>query len=696
MKRIILLLIITIVLLSGCSSNKLRPVDKLKYPPLNDVKIPDVQTATLSNGMKVYFLVDNKIPIINIDAQAHSGSITDPADKIGLAELASNSISFSSKKYSAEELKDILNDNGISLYSYTTSRHSKVEMNYLSEDTDLAMNIFADILTNPTFDADEFETLKTRTLSSIYRRNDDITSLTFREFRKIIYGQDYPLVNQEEIYSINNITLEDVQAFYSEYYYPKNITLTVSGDFDIAEMTRLLEYHFATWSSPLEYKNITIPEPNPNIKSKVFVINKPDASQTWVMIGHISNLLIKDEDYPAMELLNTIIGGGFNSRVFKSVRVEKGYSYSPSAFLYASFADPGAFYLTAPTATENTLKVAQALVEEVRIITQEKVTKEELEYAKDSYFNSFVFKYEKPEYTLSAIKNCDYFGYDRNISNIIKDKIEDVTVDDIFRVAKKYLKPDELVYLFVGNKDEFIDDVASIGKVEEIDISIKESLKGEVLDYAKGKEIFFKFLNKAKSKKQITSLSTSSVITSATPMGDLKMDKTTHIIFPDKISDSINSPMGKVATIISNGEGVQMVPGRNVPLDQSQLTSIIDQINFSYFGWLNDVSKLKIGYLQDELIDEVEYQVLNLEFKEKNMKLWINKETNLPAFSIENMESAQGMLRVKSSFEDYQPNGLVICPMKVVTTLIDGTPINTMTYKEIKFNSEIPAEKFDF
>ena len=296
----------------------------------------------------------------------------------------------------------------------------------------------------------------------------------------------------------------------------------------------------------------------------------------------------------------------------------------------------------------------------------------------------------------SAIKNCDYFGYDRNISNIIKDKIEDVTVDDIFRVAKKYLKPDELVYLFVGNKDEFIDDVASIGKVEEIDISIKESLKGEVLDYAKGKEIFFKFLNKAKSKKQITSLSTSSVITSATPMGDLKMDKTTHIIFPDKISDSINSPMGKVATIISNGEGVQMVPGRNVPLDQSQLTSIIDQINFSYFGWLNDVSKLKIGYLQDELIDEVEYQVLNLEFKEKNMKLWINKETNLPAFSIENMESAQGMLRVKSSFEDYQPNGLVICPMKVVTTLIDGTPINTMTYKEIKFNSEIPAEKFDF
>ncbi len=696
MKKIIILLIIAVIFLAGCSSNKLRTIDKLKYPPLNEIKVPNVVTHTLSNGMQVYFLVDNKLPIVRVEAQAHCGSVTDPIDKIGLASLASESISLSSKEYSADELKEILNNNAISLSSSASSRHSSVAINYLTEDNDLALNIFADILQNPTFDEEEFETQKTRTVSGIYRRNDEASSIAFREFQKIIFGKDYPLNYQEEIYTVNSITREDVQKFYSENFYPKNIKLTIHGDFDIDEMKQLLEYHFATWHSPLDYRKISIPEAKTDSDTNVFVVDKQDASQTWVLIGHRSNLLLNDDDYAPMVLLNEILGGGFNSRVYKSVRVEKGYSYSPAAFLSVSFATPGALYLLAPTATEHTLKAAQALVEEVRIITKDKVTQEELDFAKDSYFNSYVFKYEKPEYTLYSIKNYDYYGYDRNFSNILKKKIEKVTVDDIYRVAQKYLKPDELIYLFVGNKDEFIDDVTPLGKVEVLDVSIKETREGEVLDYAKGKEVFFKFLNTVKSKKLINSISTLSTITSSTPMGDLNMDKTTHIIFPDKISDSINSPMGNISTIINNGKGVQVVPGRNMPLEDTQLTAIIDQIQFSYFGWLNDPSKLSIGYLQDEIIDDKEYQVVKIEYKDSSMKLWFNKATHLPDFSIENMESPQGMLQVKSSFSNYELQESVLCPMKIEINLVDGTPINTTIYKSIKFNAEISEDNFDF
>lgn len=696
MKKIILLLVLAVILLAGCSSNNARPVDKLKFPPLNEIKVPEVVTHTLSNGMKVYFLVDNRLPIIRVEAEAHSGTITDPKDKIGLAELASSSISTSSKEYQADDLKEILNDNAISLGSYASSRHSIVYMSALVEDKDLALSIFSDVLRNPTFDEEEFETEKTRTISNIYRRNDEASAIAFREFQKIIFGQDYPRNYQQEIYTVNNISRDDVERFYQEYFYPKNITLTVHGDFDIEAMKAELELYFSTWYSPQEYKNITLPEPKTDSDTNVYIVDKKDASQTWVLIGHRSNLLFSDDDYPAMQLLNEILGGGFTSRVYKSVRVKKGLSYSPAAFLSATFNAPGALYLLAPTATENTLEAAQTLVEEVRIITQEKVTKEELQFAKDSYFNSYVFKYEKPEYTLNAIKNYDYYGYDRDFANILKEKIEDVTIDDIYRVAQKYLKPDELIYLFVGNKDDFVEDVSTLGKVEVIDISIKESKDGEILDYAKGKEIFSKFLNQVKSKKEIKSLSSKSTITQSTPMGDMNLDKTTHILFPNKVLDKIASPMGEISTTINIDKGIQSMPGRNMPLPQENLTAILDQIHFSYFGWLNDPSKLSIGYLQDEIVEEVEYQILKLEYKDSSMKVWINKANGLPAFTVEAMETQNGVMKVKSTFSNYQLNDSVLCPMDIDTKLIDGTPINTTSYKSIKFNVDFDDTTFNF
>lgn len=696
MKKIVLLLVLTVILLAGCSSNKARPVDKLKFPPLNEIKVPEVVTHTLSNGMKVYFLVDNRLPIIRMEAQAHSGTVTDPKDKIGLAELASSSLTSSSQKYSAQELKEILNDNAISLGSYASTRHSIVSMSALVEDKDLAFTIFSDVLKNPTFDEEEFETEKTRTISNIYRRNDEASSIAFREFQKVIFGQDYPRNYQKEIYTVENITRDDVQRFYSEYFYPKNMTLTIHGDFDIEEVKSELEFYFSTWYSPLEYKEITLPEPKTDSDTNVYIVDKKDASQTWVLIGHRSNLLYSDDDYPAMQLLNEILGGGFTSRVYKSVRVKKGLSYSPAAFLSASFNSPGALYLLAPTATENTLEAAQTLVEEVRIITQEKVSKEELQFAKDSYFNSFVFKYERPEYTLNAIKNYDYFGYDRDFANILKEKIEDVTIDDIYQVAKKYLKPEELIYLFVGNKDEFIEDVSTLGDVEVIDISLKETKSGDILDYAKGKEIFSKFLNQVKSKKEITSLSSKSTITQSTPMGDMSLDKTTHIVFPNKLLDKIESPMGEISTTVNIDKGIQSMPGRNMELPQENLTAILDQIHLSYFGWLHDPSKLSIGYLQDEIIDDVEYQILKLEYKDSSMKLWINKENSLPGFSVETMDSPSGAMKVKSTFSDYKLNDSVLCPMHIETTLIDGTPINSTSFKSIKFNVEFSDDTFEY
>lgn len=696
MKKLIIILFVATLLIAGCSSNKLRTIDKIKYPPLNEVKIPDVVTHTLSNGMKVYFLVDNKLPLVQIQAQAHCGTITDPLDKVGLASLASNCLSSSTAKYGAEELREILTDNAIGLNSYATSRHSSLSMDYLTEDEELAFDIFTDVLRNPTFDESEFETTKTRKISQIYRRNDEASSIAFREFQKIIFGENYPQLKQEEIYTLNAITLDDVRNFYAENYYPKNITLTIHGKFDLEHMKNLLENKFATWGSPLEYKKIARVKPVPENGAKVYIVDKQDASQTWVLIGHKSELLLKDDDYPAMVLLNEILGGGFNSRVYKSVRAEKGLSYSPGAFLSVSYDSAGALYLMAPTATQHTYTAAKALVDELTLITQEKVTKEELAFAKDTYFNSLVFRYESPESSLYSIRNYDYYGYDRNFPNILKDKIAKVTINDVYRVAQKYLKPDELIYLFVGNKNEFADNIASLGNAKIIELAINETPEGDIVDPVKGKEIFSKFLNTVKSKKLITSLSTTSIITSATPMGDLDMNKATNIIFPDKISDSIESPMGNISVKINGSKGIQAMPGNSMDLPGEHISAIINQTMFSYFGWLYDPASIQVGYLQDDVVGEIAYKVLKLEHKGSTMKLWMNVKTNLPDFSIENLDTPQGAMKVKSEFKDYREFDSVMCPATINSVLTDGTPLNKTVFKTIQFNKEISPEEFEF
>ncbi len=699
MKKLSLLLLVFLTLLAGCATNSTSPkpkraIDNLKYPKLNKIEIPEVEVRTLSNGMKVYMLQDDKLPVVDISIAAESGSILDPEDKIGLASLASNMISVSSKKYPAEDLKVICEENAISVYGYGSFYESNQSISFLKEDKELALDIFSDLLLNPTFDKNEFEILKNREISSIYSRNDEASAIAFREFQKALFGEDYIPIRQKEIFTINNISVDDLRKFYNDYYYSNNMTIEVYGDFDMDDMMKSLEYRFASFVSDKPKQDNKI-EYNPVAKEKgVYVVDKKDATQSWVLIGHPSESRRDDDDYPALVLLNEILGGSFNSRIFQSVRTAKGLSYSPSGFLSTGWDRPGALYLLAPTATEKTILAADALVEELVKISKEKVTQEELDFAKEVYLNSWVFQFASRRSFLSKKLVYERYNIDDNYPNELKRKIEKVTVNDIYRVAKKYLKPDELIYVFVCNQDELPESLDKYGPVTELDITIKESLETQELDYKKGKEIFLGLMDDIKGKKLISNFVSKENDVANSMFGEIQAQVTSSVVFPAKVHLLTSSQQGTITIVINKDKGYQEFMGQVGPIPSEMIAPVLEQMKTSYFGILNNLDNVEVGYVEQTEIDGKLLHVLKVEFGSASEKWYVDSESNNVYFTESKQATQNGMVNVRNYFEDFKRFDNVLCPSKITSKLDDGTVLKTVQYESIKFNTEIDDSIF--
>src|SRR5205823_2507301 len=207
------------------------------------------------------------------------------------------------------------------------------------------------------------ELAKTQLRSAIARRNDDPHGIVEREFAETIYGRDNPYGWREEYEHVNRIQRQDLIDFYTRYFFPANIMLAVRGDFSTAEMKAKLEKLFADWTyqqPPVPGFPIVTAKPAPGI----YLAAKEDVTQTFFSMGHLGGVL-KDKDYPALEVMADVLGGGFTSRLFQRVRTRLGYAYSVSANWAANYDHPGTFEASGSTKSLSTAATFVAIKEEI-------------------------------------------------------------------------------------------------------------------------------------------------------------------------------------------------------------------------------------------------------------------------------------------------------------------------------------------
>lgn len=449
------------------------PKDTFDFPRLNKIETPNIKAVTLKNGLKLYLVEDRQYPTINMRALIHTGKVFEPGAKSGLASLTASVLrTGGTKKMTGDEIDKILETMAASVETYVAQDYGYVYVSMLKDTVDKVLPIFADILKEPVFSEDKIMLAKMQEKTSISRRNDEPFLVAFREFSKLIYGANSPYAFQTEYATVDAITREDLTAFHGKYFHPNNMLMAVWGDFDTGKMLKKVEQVFGSWkSAPLEIP--PLPEVNYEFDYTVNYVPKTDINQSFILIGHIGGLM-DNPDLPALNVMNSILS---TDRMFKKIRTDEGLSYAVWGSYGAGYKVPGFFSAGAQTKSESTVKAIKLMIEEMKRMTREDVTDEELKRAKDGYLNSYVFNFETKSQIMYRMMFYAYYGYPLDFSEGVKAGVENVTKADVLRVAQKYLKPDKVRILVVGNGDAFVEPLSVLGNVNVIDITIPASKK---------------------------------------------------------------------------------------------------------------------------------------------------------------------------------------------------------------------------
>jgi len=444
------------------------PRDKFVFSPLNPIKMPKVETVNLKNGLKLFLVEDHEYPTIDMRAMVHARSVFEPASKIGLASITGQVLrTGGTTSMTGDEIDKELETLAATVSTGIGRGSAYITVSVLKEDVDRALEILADILMNPAFQEDKIRLAKIQEKTAISRRNDEIMQIASREFEKLIYEKDSPYARHAEYATIEAITREDIVDFYKKYFYPNNTTMAVWGDFKHKDIVAKIKKTLGKWKAT-KVKIPPMPKIDYEYKYTVNFIDKPDVNQSNILIGHIGGLR-KNPDFPALSVMNSILSF---ERMFKKIRTDEGLAYAVWGRYEANYLVPGVFSSGAQTKSESTVYAIELMLKELKRITEEEVSDEELAKAKDQYLNSFVFNFDSRAKIVNRLMTYAFFGYPLDFMDRVKKGVEKVTKEDVLRVAKKYLRPDKVQILVVGKKEDFDKPLTALGEVNVIDIKI--------------------------------------------------------------------------------------------------------------------------------------------------------------------------------------------------------------------------------
>jgi zinc protease len=471
MRSALVLMCVAVLTGSLVAQESARAYKQLKYPKLADIQVPDVQRLTLPNGMQLFVLEDHELPLIRISSLIWTGSIYEPADKIGLADLTGTVMrTGGTTTKTGDQIDEQLEQIAASVETYIGDSSGGASMSVLKEDIDTGLAILADVLMHPAFRQDKIDLAKISARSAIARRNDNPGRIAMREYAKLIYGADSVYAREAEYATIDRITRDDLVAFHRKYFHPNHTMLAVWGDFQSPQMIAKIKGAFKDWPK-VEVELPPVPEVKYEYRPTVNAVRKDDMNQSIIRLGHLGTLM-SDPDYHALMVMNQILGGGFTSRLFKNVRSRQGLAYSVGGSYGADYDHPGMFSLSCQTKLQSTVHATEAILAEVKKMTLEEVTDEELALAKDSYLNSFVFNFASKGQIISRLMTYAYYGYPADFLQKTKENVEKVTKADVLRVAKAHLHPDQMQILVVGRPDDLDKPLSTLGEVKTIDITI--------------------------------------------------------------------------------------------------------------------------------------------------------------------------------------------------------------------------------
>jgi len=421
---------------------------KMGPPPA--LHLPAIQKRQLSNGVPVWVVELHKVPVVQVNLVILSGSGADPANKFGVASLATAMLEDGAGSRSALQIADAIDFLGADLTTSAATDSSAVRLHVPIARLGDALPVMADVSLRPTFPSDELDRLRQQRLTSLLQARDDPATIDSLAFSRVLYGPThrYGTAIAGTAATIAAMTPQDLRAFYASAFRPANAALLVVGDTTPDAVVPMLESSFGRWKAEAEARPVSLPAPPTRAAREIYLVDKPGAAQSQIRIGSVGAPR-STPDYFPLQVMNTILGGSFSSRLNLNLREKHGYTYGASSgFDMRSTAGP--FTAFAAVQTDKTADALKEFFNELNGILQP-VPADELDRAKNYAALRYPSAFETTGDISRRLEDAIVYHLPDDYFATYVQNIQAVTAADVQRVAKKYIQPSRVAVVIVGD-----------------------------------------------------------------------------------------------------------------------------------------------------------------------------------------------------------------------------------------------------
>ncbi len=423
----------------------------LTLPGTAAYSLPPVQRTVLPNGLVVLVCEEPSLPVVTLRLVVDAGSRRDPSGREGTAHLTARGLLLGTSKRKATVINEDLDFMGVSLSTGADRDYAGITLRTLKKDLDKAFDLFMEVLTQPTFPEEEIQREIEKTLASIHASEDQPDDVAERAFSKALFSNGpygHPVEGTKE--SVQGMTRDDLIRFHRSFYHPNDSILVVVGDIKLEEARTKLFSPLTAWPR-IEVPQM--PSPPPFEKGPKQVKIDRSITQANIILGH-GGVARGNPDFYPLTVMNYILGGGgLTSRLMDEIRNKRGLAYSVYSY-FDPGKDPGAFQIGLQTKNTSAREAISLSLEEMGRIRKELVSEQELEGAKKYLIGSFPMRFDTQGKLAQFLSQVEFYGLGLDYPEKYPSLIRSVTREEILRVAKAYLHPDEMIQVVVANLKE--------------------------------------------------------------------------------------------------------------------------------------------------------------------------------------------------------------------------------------------------
>lgn len=678
---------IALLLLASVGVN--AQIDRSQMPepgPAPKVNVEEPETFDLDNGLKVMVVENHKLPRVAMSLRFDNPPHVE-GQKAGVSGITGDLLGTGTQNMSKDDFNEKVDFLGARLNFYSNGASANTLSKYFPE----VLKLMADGILHPKFTQEEFDKSIARTEDFLKSSEKDVSYNARRVRSALAYGKNHPYGEFQTQETVKNLSLADVENYYKTWFSPANAYLVIVGDVDEDEVKDLVKGQFSSWKkSPVPAANV--PAVSNVNQTEIDFIDMPNAVQSEIALVNTINLKKKDDDYFPILVANKILGGGGEARLFLNLREDKGYTYGA----YSSTGNDkyaATFVASASVRNEVTDSSVVAFLDEIYKIRNEQVTASELARAKAKLTGDFVLSLEQPSTIANFAMEIETEDLDDDFYEEYLEKIDEVTAEDVQRVAKKYFLADNSRIVIAGKASDVLENLEKMtynGKTipvkfynrfaEEVEKPVAKKMDPSV----SAETVFNKYIDAIGGREAVENVESVVMLASATIQGmalDLEMKRTKE----GKLSQTISMNGNAMNQQVFNGEsGYLMAQGQKMPYNEEQIEAAK--------GEANPFPELNVGDASVTGIEQVEGKDAYAVKLSDNTVNYYDTESGLKVKMVKTMSQGGQTMTIPTVYADYQEVKGVKFPFSMQQSM--GPQSFEFKVSEIKVNEDVSEEDF--